>query len=134
MSSSVTDGLPERLVLGVHRLGAGQVQHRPEQHRGMAVRQHEAVAIGPDRVLRIEAHDAVPERVDQRRERHRRAGMAGLGLLHRVHGERADRVDRTVDRVLRWSCHATELAASALKLRGYPACFWAGFSRWPPNW
>ena len=60
----------------------------------MAVGQHEAIAIGPDRILRIEAHDPVPDRVDQRRQRHRRAGMARLGLLDGVDGQRADRVDR----------------------------------------
>ena len=86
--------LAQPLVLGVHRLRAGQMQHRPQQHRGVAVRQHEAIAVRPDRVLRIEAHDPVPERVDQRRQRHRRAGMAGLGLLDRVDRQRADRVDR----------------------------------------
>ena len=73
--------LPQPLVVGVHRLGPGEMQHRPEQHRGVAVGEHEPIAVGPDRVLRIEAHHAVPERVDQRRERHRRAGMSGLGLL-----------------------------------------------------
>ena len=31
----------------------------------MAVREHEAIAIGPDRILRIEAHDPIPQRVDQ---------------------------------------------------------------------
>ena len=68
--------LAEPLVLRVHRARAGQIQHRPQQHRGVAVRQDEAIAIRPDRVLRIEAHDLVPDHVDQRRERHRRAGMA----------------------------------------------------------
>ncbi len=87
-------GLAQALVIGVHRLGPGEVKHGPEQHRGVPVRQHEPVAVGPDRVLRIKLHDAVPDRIDQRRERHRRAGMPGLGLLHRVDRERANRVDR----------------------------------------
>ena len=86
-------GLPEPLVLGIHRLCPGEVEHRPEQHRGVAVREHEAVAVGPDRVLRVEAHDAVPDGVDQRRKRHRRAGMSGIGLLDRVDGKRADGID-----------------------------------------
>ena len=51
---------------------------------GVTVREHESIAVGPDRVLRIEAHGAVPDRVDQRRERHRRAGVSGLGRLHRL--------------------------------------------------
>ena len=94
-------GMPEVLVVGIHRLRPGEVQDRPEQHRGVAVRQHEAVAVGPDRVLRIEVHHPVPERVDQRRERHRRAGVAGLGRLHRVDREGADRVDRRVESSVR---------------------------------
>ena len=69
-------GLAKSLVLRVHRARAGQIQHRPQQHRGVAVRQDEAIAIWPDRVLRIEAHDLVPDHVDERRERHRRARMA----------------------------------------------------------
>ena len=93
--------LAEPLVVRVHRLRLREMQHRPEQHRGVAVRQHEPVAVGPDRVLRIEVHDAVPDRVDQRRERHRRAGVAGLGRLHRVDREGADRVDgKLVHRVV----------------------------------
>ena len=99
--------LAQAFVLGVDRLGAGEMQDRPQQHRGMAVRQDEAVAIGPDRILRIEAHDPVPQRIDQRRQRHRRAGMARLGLLDRVDGQRADRVDRQLIELL--TGHAARL-------------------------
>ena len=87
-------GLPKPLVLGVHGAGAGQVQHRPQQHRGVTVGEHEAIAVRPDRILRIEAHDPVPERVDERRQRHRRAGMAGLRLLNRIDRQRANAIDR----------------------------------------
>jgi hypothetical protein len=66
----------------------------------VAVGQHEAVAIGPDRVLRIEAQDLVPDRVDQRRQRHRRAGMTGLRLLDGLDRERADRIDRELIELL----------------------------------
>src|SRR5262249_60651865 len=59
----------------------------------MAVREDEAIAIGPDRILRIEAQDAIPDRIDQWRERHRRAGGSGFGLLHRVDRKRANGVD-----------------------------------------
>ena len=92
--------LPQPLVLGVHRLGAGEMQHGPEQHRGMTVGEHEPIAVGPDRVVRIEMHHAVPDRVDQGRERHRRAGVAGIGLLDRVHRERADGIDRQLIQLL----------------------------------
>ena len=83
----------EHFVLRVHRLDAGQMQHRPQQHRRVAVGQHEAVAVGPDRIGGIEAHHAVPQHVRQRRQRHRRAGVAGVGRLHGVDRQRADRVD-----------------------------------------
>src|SRR6516162_8707971 len=66
----------------------------------MAVRQDEAIAIWPDRVLWIEAHDLVPDNVDQRRERHRRARMAGLRLLDCIDGKRADRIDRELIELL----------------------------------
>ena len=77
-------GLAEPLVVGVHGAGAGEVEHRPQQHRSMAVGEHEAITVGPNRILRIEAHHAVPQRVDERGQRHRRAGMPGFGLLHGV--------------------------------------------------
>src|SRR6266481_2966658 len=36
-------GLAESLVVGVYRLGPGQVEYGPEQHRGVTVREHESV-------------------------------------------------------------------------------------------
>ncbi len=76
--SDVVEGhrdVSQSLVVGVHRLGGGQVER-------------------PDRVLRIEPQDAVPDRVDERGERHRRAGVSGLRLLDRVDREGPDGVDR----------------------------------------
>src|SRR5438445_9605013 len=83
----------ESFVLGVDRLGAGEMEHRPEQHRGVAVREHEPIAVGPDRVLRIEAHNAIPDRVNQWRKRHGRAGVTGLGLLYGVYRKRSNSID-----------------------------------------
>src|SRR4051794_5157511 len=40
--------LAERLILLADRLHSGQVQKGVEQHRGVAGREHEAIAIGPD--------------------------------------------------------------------------------------
>src|SRR5260221_7384146 len=65
----------------------------------MTVRQHETVAIGPDWILRIEPHHAIPNRVDEGRQSHRCAGVSGLGLLDGIHGERADGVDRQLSYV-----------------------------------
>ena len=79
-----------RAVLGLH---AGKMDQGIEQHRGMPVRQHEAVAVGPGRLLRVEAQELLPQGVGHRRQGHRRAGMARIGLLHRIHGQGADGVD-----------------------------------------
>ena len=95
--ADVVEGYRRRsqpLVFGVHRFGAGEMEHGPEQHRGMTVREDEPVAVRPDRILGIETHHAVPERVDQRRKGHRRSGMSRLGLLDGINRERADRIDR----------------------------------------
>ena len=47
----------------------------------MADREHEAVAVRPDRIGGVEAQEPpVPQRVADRRQAHRRAGMAGIGL------------------------------------------------------
>ena len=81
------------LVVGVDRLDLGEVKQRVEQHRGVAGREHEAVAVGPDRVGGVEAQVALPERVGDRGQRHRRPRMPGVGLLDRVDRERPDRVD-----------------------------------------
>ena len=61
-------GLTEDLVLGVDGADAGEVQQRPEQSGGVSRRQHEAVAVRPDRIGRIEAEEALPERVRDRRD------------------------------------------------------------------
>ena len=54
--------------------------------------------LGPGRVLGIEAQQVLPQRVGDRRQRHRRARVARIGLLDRIHGERADRVDSKASR------------------------------------
>ena len=91
---------PQPFVVRVHRLGPGEVEHGPKQHGGVPVGEHEAVAVGPDWVLGIEAQDAIPDRINQRRQRHRRAGVSGVGLLHRVDRQRADGVDRQLIQLL----------------------------------
>src|SRR5882724_9492434 len=76
--------LSQSFVFGIHSTGAGEMERRPEQHRSMAVRQDEAIPIGPDWILRIESHYSIPDRIYQRRQCHRRAWVPGLGLLHCV--------------------------------------------------
>ena len=72
---------------------AGEVEHRVEQHRRVPGRQHEPVAVGPVGRGGVVLHDARPQHVRERRERHRRARVTGVRLLHRVHREAADHVD-----------------------------------------
>ena len=83
-------GLAETLVFGIDGFHAAEMQHRVEQHRGMAIGKNEAIAIWPDRIVRIEAQKVLPDGVDHRRQCHRRAGVAGIGLLHGVHRQRAN--------------------------------------------
>src|SRR4051794_30449714 len=65
----------------------------------MAIGQHEPVAIGPDRVLWIESHDAIPQCVDQWRERHRGARVAGLSALYRIDRKCTYRIDAELNDV-----------------------------------
>src|SRR5262245_124267 len=69
------------------------MERRPEQHRRVAVREHEAISIWPDRIVRVETEDKVPDCIYQRRDRHRRAWVPGFRLLNRVDRKRADGVD-----------------------------------------
>src|SRR4029450_11658197 len=85
--------LTEGLVLLADRLYPRQVQQRVQEHRGVAGGEDEPVAVRPDRVLRVEAEELLPEAVRDRGEGHRRAGGSGVGRLDRVHRQGADRVD-----------------------------------------
>lgn len=82
-----------RLAVFVDGFHVGQMQQRIQQHRRMPGRQHEAVAIRPQRLVRVVTQVVLPQVIGDRRERHRRAGVAGIGFLHGVHRQRADRVD-----------------------------------------
>ena len=80
----------------------GQVQQRIEEHTSMAGRQHKTVAVGPERIGRIVAQELLPQRIGDRRDAHRRAGMAGLRLLHGVDGQCPNGIDaQPVDVLMR---------------------------------
>ena len=83
---------PLDLVVGVDGPDPGEVKQRVEQHRGVAGGEHEAVAVGPDRLVGVEAQEPLPEDVGDRGERHRRPRVARVRLLDRVDRQRADRV------------------------------------------
>ena len=94
-------GMPGRLALPLAELlqvierevVAGEIEHAVQQHRRVAGRQHEPVAVHPGRILRVVSQVPSEEHVGERRERHRRARMAGVGFLNGIHREDSDRVD-----------------------------------------
>ncbi len=63
--AEVVEGQPE----------AGEVQHRVLEDRRVPGREHEAVAVEPVGSGGVVGHDAGPQDVGQRSERHRRALM-----------------------------------------------------------
>src|SRR5262244_3284094 len=85
--------LSQRFIVGIDGLDIREMQHGPQQHRGMAIRQYETIAVRPNRILWIEAENPIPNRIDERRECHGSAGMSGVGLLHSVHRKRANGID-----------------------------------------
>ena len=87
-----------KLLISVdrHLLVAEQMQQRVEQHRAVAGREHEAVAVGPGRIGRIEFQEAGEQHGRDVGRAHRQAGMAGLRPLDRVHRQRADGVRHAV--------------------------------------
>ena len=79
-----------------HRLVAGEIQQRIEQHRAVAGREHEAVAVGPGRIGRVEFEEAREQDGGDIGRAHGQAGMAGIGLFDRVHRQRADGIRHAV--------------------------------------
>src|SRR6185436_19003301 len=59
----------------------------------MAVREHDAVAIGPVRLRWVVLEELAPEDDREVGHAHRHAGVPRLGRLDRVHGQALDRVD-----------------------------------------
>ena len=90
MSSSATDRSPERFVLRVDRFHTRQVKHRVQQHRGMANGQDKSVSVGPNRMVRIEAQEPLPQPIDHWRQRHGRArdGRSWPAAPHPSHSVR----------------------------------------------
>ena len=85
--------LAERLQVVEGQVVAGEVEQGVEQHARVAGGEHEAVAVGPGRVGRVEAQVAREQHVRHGGRAHGHAGMAGVGLLHAVDGQKADGVD-----------------------------------------
>ena len=68
-----------------HRRIAGEIEQRIDQHRAVARREHETVAIGPVRVAGVEFEKLREQHRGDVGGAHRQAGMARLRLLDGVH-------------------------------------------------
>ena len=66
------------------------------QHRAVAVRQQEAIAVRPARIRRVVTQVARPQRDGDFRHAHRHSRMSRLRLFDGVHRERANRVRKLV--------------------------------------
>ncbi len=88
---------PQRLDVGELQPEAAEVQLDVQREAGVATGQHETIAAQPVHVAGVVAHLALEQRVRQRRQAHRRAGVAVADLLYRVRRQHPDGVHR--DRV-----------------------------------
>ena len=83
--------LPEPLdLIDAHPRIAGQIEQRVEQHRAVAGRQHEAVAVVPVGIGSVEAQELSKEHSCHVCHAHRHAWMPRFRLLDRVHRKRAN--------------------------------------------
>src|SRR6202158_5162105 len=86
-------GRRKNFALPTYFSHARQMQQGIQQHGGVPIGEHEAVAVWPDRIFRVIAQKLLPQTIGDRSQRHRRPGMARVRLLYRVHRKRANRID-----------------------------------------
>ncbi len=86
---------PQRLEVVELQPVPGQVELDVEGQAGVAGGQHEPVPAQPVGVGRVVPHDPLEQRVRDRGQAHRGAGMAVAGLLHRVHRQHPDQCRRS---------------------------------------
>ncbi len=79
-------------LLHRHGLEAGQMQQGIDQHRAVARRQHEAVAVRPVGRGGVVFEELGPQHGGHVGHAHGHALVAGLGLVHGIHGKNADGV------------------------------------------
>ncbi len=106
--------LAEDLVLGVDGTDAGQEQQRPQQRRRVPGREHEPVAVRPDRVGRVEAQEPLPQRVRDGGDPDGRSRVARVRRLDRVDAERPDRGDAEVVELARHAAGSSSSIRSPL--------------------
>src|SRR5215470_2197718 len=93
MSWRLAAPLAEALDLLERKVITRQMQQAVQQCRAMPRGQHEAVAIGPVRIVRVVLEPARPQHVGHRCGAERHARVPAVRLLHHVDGKEADRVD-----------------------------------------
>ena len=74
---------------------AGEIEQRVEQHRAVAGRKDETVAVRPFRIGRVEFEELREQHGGDVGGAHRQAGMPGFRLFDRIHRQRADRIGHT---------------------------------------
>ena len=79
-------------LLAAHSRIAEQIEQRVKQHRPVAGREHETVAVRPVRPAGVELHEALEKHGGDVGHAHRHAGMAGFGLFDRIHRQGANGV------------------------------------------
>ncbi len=79
-------------LVHAHVVIAEQVVHGVKQHGAVTRRKHEAVAVSPIGVGRINIHEAVEQHGGNIGHAHRHAGVAGICCLNRIHAQSTDRV------------------------------------------
>ena len=82
----------KRFELLHRQIEAAQVQQRVQQHGAVPVGEHEAVAVGPGRIGRVEAQVVVPQHFGDLGHAHRHSRMTRVRLLNSIHGQRTQRV------------------------------------------
>ena len=92
MTGGFASHLTEVLQIVERQIVAGEVQQGVLQHRAVAVRENEAVAADPLRVLGIVTEMLRPEGDGNISHAHGHAGVTGFGFLDGVHGKRTNGV------------------------------------------
>ena len=78
-----------------------QVQQRVDQHRAVAIGEHETVTVGPFRVGRVVFEMTIPQGDGHFGHAHRCAGVSGVCCLNTIHGQNANCVSQRSLRSLR---------------------------------
>ena len=93
MPRSVRSELPERADVVHRQREPAEVQQRIQEHRPVAVAQHEAIAVGPLGMIGIDQQVTPPQHHRDVRHPHRHSGMSAVGSLDRIDAQDADGVD-----------------------------------------